>query len=145
MPPFAPAILKRIKPDPFVSCPRVAELEETVFNTFLSEQNVSLVMFYDPTCPECQRSKPHFVKAARTTDKEAGSFAAVNCNKNPDLCRQEGAFRRKLPVFKLYARGQHVSDHENVLDYHSFKDVVENTPFFPRPKPKHSGFPIIEH
>ncbi|XP_059161780.1 protein disulfide-isomerase A5-like [Physella acuta] len=133
---MAPSIrlAKKVKPDEFSGSPSVMGLQEHTFKDYLTEQNVALVMFYNPTCPECQRCKPHFVKAAQTTKKDAGHiFAAINCVEYPEVCKSQNVFARHLPTFRLYARGKFVKTAE-ILDYREMRKLVEETPFFPPQK-----------
>ncbi|RUS81748.1 hypothetical protein EGW08_010502 [Elysia chlorotica] len=123
---------RRIKYDKFIGTRQVMTLDEQTFHDYLTDQNVALVMFYNPQCPECQRHKPHFVKAAKTTSKEnRRAYAAVNCAAEPDLCNAQNAFPDMLPLMKLYARGKFLSNHAKTLDYREIKELVEETPFFP--------------
>ncbi|GFO48192.1 protein disulfide-isomerase a5 [Plakobranchus ocellatus] len=123
---------KRIKYDKFIGTRAIMTLDEQSFQDYLSDQSIALVMFYNPRDPESQRSKPHFVKAAKTTPREnRRAFAAVNCLKEPELCASQNAYPELLPVLKLYARGKFVSNHGRVLDYREIRGLVEDTPFFP--------------
>ncbi|KAI8787734.1 protein disulfide-isomerase A5-like isoform X2 [Biomphalaria glabrata] len=129
-------LARKVKPDAFAQSPAVMGLQDTTFSDYLSEQNIALVMFYNPSCPECQRCKPHFVKAANTAKKEAGHiFAAVNCAEFPHVCKMENVFNRHLPAFLLYARGKKLSEVVNYMDYKELRKLVEECPFFPPNKP----------
>ncbi|GFR57984.1 protein disulfide-isomerase [Elysia marginata] len=123
---------RRIKQDKFIGMRQVMTLDEQTFHDYLSDQNVTLVMFYNPQDHESQRTKPHFVKAAKTTSREnRRSYAAVNCQAEPELCDAQHAFPNMLPVLKLYARGKLLSNHGKSLDYREIRGLVEETPFFP--------------
>ncbi|KAK3749756.1 hypothetical protein RRG08_046261 [Elysia crispata] len=122
---------RRIKYDKFIGTRQVMTLDEQTFQDYLTDQNVALVMFYNPQDPESQRTKPHFVKAAKTTSKEnRKAYAAVNCVAEPDLCASQNAFPDMLPMMKLYARGKFLSNHGKSLDYREIRELVEETPFF---------------
>ena len=123
---------RRIKYDKFIGMRSVMTLDEHTFQDYLGDQNIALVMFYNPQDPESQRSKPHFVKAAKTTSKDnRRAYAAVNCVTEPELCHSQNAFPGMLPVMKLYARGKFLSNHGKSLDYREIRGLVEDTPFFP--------------
>ncbi|KAK2570032.1 Protein disulfide-isomerase A5 [Acropora cervicornis] len=60
-------------------------LTEANFETFLSQTEHVLVMFYAPWCSHCQSAKPTFLKASEAFAKEPSkAFTAVDCSQDAE-------------------------------------------------------------
>ncbi|CAG5115452.1 unnamed protein product [Candidula unifasciata] len=126
----------RAKYDPYVNSKDVLALDHHIFQDFLNDREVALVMFYDPEEPECDWSKKHFIRAAKTTERENHAFAAVNCVKEQAICADEGS-TGVYPFFKLYSRGNLIDtyrDHRSFIHF-TMRKFVENAPIIPDREP----------
>lgn len=123
---------KKLKPDSFLGVSSILSLQEDTFNSFLSEKDVALVMFYDPKSTFSKLSKSHFIKALKTNKRSNVSFAAVNCEDERKLCIAENV--KDIPALKLYSHGHLVSDSGVLSDYRKIVDILEQAPVLP-PKP----------
>uniref|UniRef100_A0A2C9KGN7 Thioredoxin domain-containing protein n=1 Tax=Biomphalaria glabrata TaxID=6526 RepID=A0A2C9KGN7_BIOGL len=110
-------------PDKFVRNDKVMGLIECNFYEYLNELQSAMVMFYNPSCPACQRNRPHYIKAAKNMRRDGHAYAAVDCTQEVELCKREGVTR--LPTFQLYTKGTYVSHRDFPLDYIRIGDFLE--------------------
>ncbi|GFO26616.1 protein disulfide-isomerase a5 [Plakobranchus ocellatus] len=117
---------RTVKHDPFVGSRSVEGLDPRNFEEFLGEKTVSMVMFYDSSDPQCEWSKKHLLKAAKTTRRENHGYGAVDCVREDELCAKEGI--TSLPSFKLYvgARPVDVYSKPKEMTYHDIRRFVES-------------------
>ncbi|CAG5125601.1 unnamed protein product [Candidula unifasciata] len=120
--------------DPFIGSRLVLGLTSHNINDFLPEKDIALVMFYDPNDPQCEWSKKHFLKAAKTTVRENHAYAAIDCTQQDELCETEGV--TSLPSFKLYSKGKvfGVYDRPREFVYFTMRKFVENAPLLTEPQ-----------
>ncbi|BFZ13919.1 hypothetical protein BsWGS_16958 [Bradybaena similaris] len=97
--------------DKCVKSKQVFGLDEQNFKPFLCSKSIALVMFYEPDNPGFEFSRMHFKKAAETTTRNNHAYAAVNCHTAPEVCCSEDV--KRVPHFKLYARGRLVGFNDN--------------------------------
>lgn len=106
---------------------KVRELTGKSFrNQVLRNDNVSVVMFYEPWCPHCKSTAPELKKSAKSLQGIVNVFA-VNCklDSNRDLCLNQKI--TSLPTIKVYQPAKKTD-----ID---FKDVVEGKELTPK-KPR---------
>ncbi|GFR60815.1 hypothetical protein ElyMa_001832000 [Elysia marginata] len=122
--------------DPFIGSKSVEGLDPRNFDDFLTERDVTMVMFYDANDPQCEWSKKHFLKV--------GCFnyiADINCYcfgftlKEAEMCAQEGVV--SLPTFKLFVKNRLVDTYTRPkeMTFHTIKKYIENMPVIPDPPP----------
>ena len=82
--------------------------------------NTSLIMFYDPKCPYCQRTLPEFKQAAKII-KQRGlpvSFGTVDLAMIPDIGTKANI--QKVPAIFYYNNGSQALE----LSAHSYDEIV---------------------
>ncbi|GFS06922.1 protein disulfide-isomerase A5 [Elysia marginata] len=119
---------------PFLQSRSIKQLGEKNFHKFLGEKDTAMVLFYQPDCLHCQSAKPHFLKAAKTTNpKSLGgkgkAFGIVDCSKEIDLCMAEQV--NKYPSFKLYIGGKFLASYDETPHFNSLREFVANAPEAP--------------
>lgn len=122
-----------MKYDRFIDSTKILGLNRDSYKAYLEDHHVAMVMFYDPKCPQCQRVKPHFLKAAYVTKREGSTYAAVDCTLEPELCSQE--LVNALPTIKLYSKGRVISSYNSQVDYKMLQKHIENAPVAARLPP----------
>ncbi|RUS78852.1 hypothetical protein EGW08_013394 [Elysia chlorotica] len=121
--------------DPFVGSKSVEGLDPKNYDDFLTEKDITMVMYYDANEPQCEWSKKHFLKAAKTTHRENHGYAAVDCVREADLCAQEGIV--SLPTFKLFIGTQLVDTYTKPqqMTYITIKNFMETMKIVPEVPP----------
>ncbi|BFZ13968.1 hypothetical protein BsWGS_17007 [Bradybaena similaris] len=106
----------------------VHELGEDEFRSFVTDQDVCLVLFYSKDGEDSALAIEAFSKAAAVTDRPYSAFAQVDCNRYLDLCLSEDS--RNLPYYKMYSRGATVGIIRDFMDFpsQSMKAYVEKCP-----------------
>ncbi|XP_015771898.1 PREDICTED: LOW QUALITY PROTEIN: protein disulfide-isomerase A5-like [Acropora digitifera] len=86
-------------------------LTEANFETFLSQTEHVLVMFYAPWCSHCQSAKPTFLKASEAFAKEPSkAFTAVDCSQDADLCDKQDV--SGYPTIKYFKYGAFLVEYD---------------------------------
>lgn len=86
-------------------------LTEANFETFLSQTEHVLVMFYAPWCSHCQSAKPTFLKASEAFAKEPSkAFTAVDCSQDADLCEKQDV--SGYPTIKYFKYGAFLVEYD---------------------------------
>jgi len=81
------------------------------FETFLSQTEHVIVMFYAPWCGHCQNAKPKFLKASEAfADEPSKAFTTVDCTQDSDLCDKQGV--NGYPTIKYYRYGSFVVEYD---------------------------------
>ncbi|BFZ17534.1 hypothetical protein BsWGS_20573 [Bradybaena similaris] len=116
----------------------VHEIGQDDFKSFVPEQDICLVLFYNNDGDDNAIAKEAFSKAAAVTNRPYSAFAQVDCGNNAGLCNREGA--TTVPYYRMYSKGSPVG---SVKDYMTFPSqamqaFVEKGPVLtqaPRPTP----------
>ncbi|BFZ22764.1 hypothetical protein BsWGS_25803 [Bradybaena similaris] len=112
---------------PFLQSRSIKALSSANFSQVLSKKDsVVLVMFYNPDCVYCQSAKPHFLKAAKTTQAKNRVFAAVDCSQEEQLCAVEHI--QDFPTFKLFVGGKFLTRYNQSPNFINMRNFVENAP-----------------
>ncbi|CAL1535695.1 unnamed protein product [Lymnaea stagnalis] len=122
-----------VQPDKFVHSEKVMGLLECNFFEFLNDKQSALVMFYNPNCANCLRSRGHYARAAKFTKRDGHAYAAVDCTTETDLCKREGISR--LPTYQLYSKGMYISHRDFPMDYLRMNDFIDAGFTIPQLKP----------
>lgn len=86
-------------------------LTDASFDTFLSQTEHVMVMFYAPWCGYCQNAKPKFLKASEAFAEETNkAFTAVDCTQDVDLCDKQGV--SGYPTIKYYKFGTFLLEYD---------------------------------
>jgi len=84
--------------------PNVHILDDTNFDTFIANHQLTLVKFYAPWCGHCKALAPEFVKAATTLASQTAeneiALADVDCTVHRDLCEKYEV--SGFPTLKLF-------------------------------------------
>ncbi|BFZ13982.1 hypothetical protein BsWGS_17021 [Bradybaena similaris] len=106
-------------PNPFKSSCSVLRLSGGLFEEFLKQMDVVMVMFYKGSLGQQGSreswSKEQFVKASERTKRTNHAYAAVDCSKESSICTREAV--TSVPLFKLYSKGYTV---DTIRNYQSF-------------------------
>ena len=81
---------------------KVVHLGDEGFESFLSETERALVMFYAPWCGHCKSMKPDFAAAAKIVSHKA-TLAAVDCTTQTNACEQFSV--NSYPTVKYFDNG----------------------------------------
>ncbi|KAK3779326.1 hypothetical protein RRG08_031617 [Elysia crispata] len=124
-----------VKFDPFIGSRSVEGLDNGNYSNVLQEKELTMVMFYDPNDPQCEWSKKHFLKAAKTTQRMNHAYAAVDCTREADLCEREGVVT--YPTFKLYTRNTLVDTYTRPqqMTFITIKNFMETMKVVPEVPP----------
>lgn len=84
----------------------VALETEDTFDTFIADNEVTMVEFYAPWCGHCKKLLPEFEKAATKLAEEDIKLAKVDCTSddNKDLCSRFGV--TGYPTIKFFKSGK---------------------------------------
>ena len=82
---------------------QVVELTKATFDTFLKENNVSLVEYYAPWCSFCKEMAADYEEAARKLENIT-KLARVNCDVEIEICRRFMVDR--YPTLKVFHDGE---------------------------------------
>ncbi|XP_058964969.2 probable protein disulfide-isomerase A4 [Pocillopora verrucosa] len=97
------------------------------FESFLSETEHVLVMFFAPWCGHCQNAKPKFLKASEAFAEEANkAFTAVDCTQDSDLCDKQGV--NGYPTIKYYRYGAFVVEYDGDRTEEDFLSFMKSPP-----------------
>lgn len=97
------------------------------FESFLSETEHVLVMFFAPWCGHCQNAKPKFLKASKAFAEEVNkAFTAVDCTQDSDLCDKQGV--NGYPTIKYYRYGAFVVEYDGERTAADFLSFMKSPP-----------------
>ncbi|XP_078376471.1 putative protein disulfide-isomerase A4 isoform X1 [Oculina patagonica] len=97
------------------------------FETFLSQTEHVIVMFYAPWCGHCQNAKPKFLKASEAFAEEPNkAFTAVDCTQDSDLCDKQGV--NGYPTIKYYRFGAFVVEYDGDRTEQDFMAFMKAPP-----------------
>lgn len=87
--------------------PEILHLTDATFDENLKANPSILVMFYAPWCGHCKNMKPEYVDASKQMKEEeiAGSLAAVDCTKEPGVCKKFDV--SGYPTIKYFANAEY--------------------------------------
>lgn len=108
------------------SSDEIPELDEGNFIDYLRRHKTVFVMWYDPLCPVCRKSRPHFERLYEEMKGSIG-FGTINAAANQDLAISQDI--KAFPTFRLYRCNGKCSykHHEGMLDYSQMKSFVSCT------------------
>ncbi|BFZ13955.1 hypothetical protein BsWGS_16994 [Bradybaena similaris] len=120
-------VLATTKPDPYFNTRLVHSLNESNFVGFLWTKEAALVMFYNPSDSKSSVFRKDFAIAAGSTKRANHAFAAVNCDKDNQLCHGNNVFN--TPTFVLFSKGVYVGSVEDVSKFraNTLRQYVETT------------------
>ncbi|CAH3172769.1 unnamed protein product [Porites evermanni] len=97
------------------------------FDTFLSQTEHVIVMFFAPWCGHCQNAKPKFLKASEAFTAEPNkAFTAVDCTQDTDLCDKQGV--NGYPTIKYYKFGAFVVEYDGDRTDQDFVSFMMSPP-----------------
>jgi len=121
--------LKKIEPA-WPSGHKIKLLKQSNFHDTLKSEPAALVMFYAPWCGHCKHAKPEFAAASKEAKK--GIFAAVDCTKDNEICKEHGV--QGYPTLKMYRNGKKGRDYSGgrtkndfISDLDTFASTISKT------------------